>query len=169
MVRKWTEGELREELAKIVIIVDSREQSNKHITDYFDKNNIKYEVRKLDCGDYSARVGDMTLEHDMFIERKNSLTELCGNMGQNRERFEREFTKAKSEGAKPFLIIENDSLNDVFLGNYNSKLKPKSLWSSLCVWMVRYNTSVMFCRRENMGCVIANLCIYYARERLLYG
>lgn len=168
MVRKWSEAELKKELSKLIIIVDSREQQNKHITDFFSRNKIKYIVRKLDSGDYSVMLGDMTFEHDFFIERKNSLTELCGNMGTNRERFEREFTRAKAVGAKPFLLIENDTTDDVFLGNYRSQLTPKSLWSSICTWMVRYNTTVMFCDKSNSGKIIHSILYYYAREELLY-
>ena len=92
-------------------------------------------MRKLDSGDYSAMLGDMTMEHDVFIERKSGLTELCGNFGAERERFAREFTRAKADGTKPFLLIENDSIDDIFIGNYRSKLQPKSLlgasWKSL--------------------------------------
>ena len=126
-------------------------------------------MRKLDTGDYSAMLGDLTLEHDVFIERKAGLTELSGNMGIERERFAREFTRAKADGAKPFLLIENDSIEDVFLGNYRSKLPPKSLWGSICTWMTRYNTTVLFCKPVNTGKIIYSILYYYAREKLLYG
>ena len=126
-------------------------------------------MRKLDSGDYSAMLGDMTMEHDVFIERKSGLTELCGNFGVERERFAREFTRAKADGTKPFLLIENDSIDDIFLGNYRSKLQPKSLWGSICTWMTRYNASVIFCSPENTGRVIYGLLYYYARELLLNG
>lgn len=114
-------------------------------------------------------LGDLTLEHDVFIERKAGLTELSGNMGIERERFAREFTRAKADGAKPFLLIENDSIEDVFLGNYRSKLPPKSLWGSICTWMTRYNTTVLFCKPVNTGKIIYSILYYYAREKLLYG
>lgn len=126
-------------------------------------------MRKLDSGDYSAMLGDMTMEHDVFIERKSGLTELCGNFGVERDRFAREFTRAKADGTKPFLLIENDRIDDIFLGNYRSKLQPKSLWGSICTWMTRYNASVIFCSPENTGRVIYGLLYYYARELLLNG
>lgn len=168
MVRRWSNDKLSNELSNLKIIIDSREQKNKHITDFFDKNNIPYEVRKLDSGDYSAMIRDMTLEHDVFLERKNSLTEICGNYAQNRERFEREFTRAKAVGAKPFLLIENDTTDDVFLGNYRSQITPQSLWGSMCTWMVRYNTTVLFSDKSNSGRIIYSLMYYWAREMLLY-
>ena len=166
MVRHWTEGELKAELKKLTVIVDSREQ-NLTPQKYFESNSIPYIVRKLDTGDYSAMLGDLTLEHDVFIERKAGLTELAGNWSTNRERFSREFTRAKSESAKPFLLIENDKVDDIFLGNYRSKFPAKSMWASLCTWMARYNTSVIFCRPENTGRIIYGILYYYAREMLL--
>ena len=168
ITKHWTEDKLKEYLAGLTIIIDSREQRNEHIRAFFDKNNIPYVVRKLDSGDYSAMLGDMTLEHDVFLERKNSLTELCGNMGQNRDRFNNEFTRAKAIGAKPFLLIENNTTDDVLLGNYRSQFNSKSLWASICTWMVRYNTTVMFCDKRNSGRIIYSVLYYYAREALVY-
>ena len=126
-------------------------------------------MRKLDQGDYSATIGDYTLENDVVIERKNSLTELCGNMGQNRQRFENEFNRAKALGIKPFLLIENNTLDDAYLGNYRSQMKPQSLIASLLMWQVRYNTTIMFCSNANSAKIIYGILRYYARELLLYG
>ena len=168
MVKHWTEGQLKEELSKLTILCDSREQDT-HCQKWFEKNGIKCQVKKLDSGDYSAMLGDWTLEHDVFIERKADLTEICGNFTQNRERFEKEFTRAKAVGAKPFLLIEEDSIDDVYLGNYRSKLPPKSLMASFLTWQVRYNTTILFCSRSNAPKLIFGILYYYARELLLYG
>ena len=168
IVRRWTEGELKEELSKLTIICDTREQDT-HCQEWFEKNGIPCKVRKLDSGDYSAMLGDKTLENDVFIERKMSLTEICGNFTQNRERFEREFTRAKAVGAKPFLLIENDSIDDVYLGNYHSQVKPQSLIASLLTWQVRYNATILFCSRKNVPKLIYGILYYFARELLLYG
>ena len=168
MVKRWNEKELAEELKKLTIIVDTREQSTTP-RKYFEDKHIPHIIRKLDTGDYSAMLGDMTLEHDVFVERKSGLTELCGNWGTERERFTREFTRAKADGAKPFLLIENNTIDDIFLGNYRSKLPPKSLWGSACAWMARYNTTVIFCKPENTGRIIYGVLYYYAREILTNG
>ena len=168
MVKHWTDKELAEELKKLTVIVDTREQSTIP-QKYFKSKGIPHIVRKLDTGDYSAMLGDMTLEHDVFIERKAGLDELCGNWTTNRERFVREFTRAKADGAKPFLLVENDSVDDIFLGNYRSKFPAKSLWGSMCAWMVRYNTTVIFCKPENTGRIIYGVLYYWAREMLLNG
>lgn len=148
--------------------MDSREQDS-HCMDWFEKNGIPTITRKLESGDYSALIGDYTLENDVFIERKADLTEICGNFTANRTRFEQEFTRAKAVGAKPFLLIENDSIDDAYLGNYRSKLKPKSLIASFLTWQVRYNTTILFCSRANTPKLIYGILYYYAREILLYG
>ena len=165
-MKKWSEPELREALSKLTIIVDSREQSTKP-QKYFESKKIPYIVRKLDTGDYSAMLGDMTLEHDVFVERKACLDELCGNWTTNRDRFIREFTRAKADGAKPFLLVENNSVDDIFVGNYRSKFPSNSLWGSLAAWMARYNTTVIFCKPENTGKIIYGIMYYFAREMLL--
>ena len=40
--------------------------------------------------------------------------------------FEDEFTRAKAEGLKVFLLIENASWSDILLHNHRSKLAPKA-------------------------------------------
>jgi len=169
MVRYWTEGELKKELAGLTVIVDTREQVNGHVTGFFDKKKTPYKVRKLDAGDYSAMLGDLTLERDVAIERKHSLDEICGNFTVERERFEREMWRAKAYGTKLFLIIENATWSDIFLGNYRSKLDPKSLTASLLSWQVKYNLTVLFCKPEETGRIITGILYYFAREKLIYG
>ena len=126
-------------------------------------------TRKLDTGDYSCQLGDISFERDIAIERKRNLDEICGNFTAQRERFEREMIRSKAYGLKLYLIIENASWTDIFLGNYSSKLPSKSLVGSLLSWMVRFNLTVIFCKPEETGKIIFGLCYYYARERLLYG
>ena len=50
---KYTESELKKLLDNMVILIDTREKKNDHITNYFDKHDIKYENKALTCGDYS--------------------------------------------------------------------------------------------------------------------
>lgn len=142
---------------------------NEHVTRAFSKKKIPYKSRKLDTADYSAMLGDLTLERDVGIERKHNLDEICGNFTAERDRFEREMLRAKAYGMKVFLIIENATWSDVFLGNYRSKLDPKSLVASLMSWQAKYNLTVIFCEPENTGNIICNILYYYAREKLLYG
>jgi ERCC4-type nuclease len=169
MVKHWTDKELKDALSELTIICDTRENVNDHITKYFDKQKVKHISRKLDTGDYSAQIGDLSLEKDICIERKHNLDEICGNFTSERERFEREFLRAKAFGTKVVLIIENATWGDIFLGNYRSKVSPKSLIGSLLSWMVRFNVTITFCKPEETGRIISGILYYAAKEMLLYG
>ncbi len=168
MVKHWTEAELKAELKNLVIICDSREQ-DKHVSEWLKKNKVQTITRKLDTGDYSCQLGDVSFERDIVVERKHNLDEICGNFTVERERFEREFMRAKAYGTKVVLIIENATWTDIFLGNYRSKLNSKSLVGSLLSWMVRFNITVLFCRPEETARIISGIFYYYAKERLMYG
>lgn len=168
MVRHWTDKELAEELKKLTIICDTREQ-DRHVSEYLTKNKIPNITRKLDTGDYSAQLGELSFEREICVERKHNLDEICGNFTAERERFEREFLRAKAYHTKVVLIVENATWTDVFLGNYRSKLPSKSLVGSLLSWMVRFNITVLFCKPEETGRILYGIFYYWAREALLYG
>lgn len=168
IIEKLTESELKERLKELTIIVDTREQQT-HVMEYFEKQGIPYKRRTLETGDYSAMLGNMTMERDIICERKHNLDELCQNFTSERLRFEREFMRAKAYGTKVHLIIENATWSDIFLGNYRSKLPPKSLLGSLLSWMVRFNVSVVFCKPDETARIIYGIFYYHVRERLLYG
>lgn len=168
MVKHWTETDLASALRELTIICDSREQQT-HCKEYFDKKKIPTITRKLDVGDYSAQIGDMTLECDVTIERKHSIDELAGNLSSDRDRFEREFLRAKAKGIKVFLVVENCSYQDIYLHNYRSQLTAKSLMASLMSWQVRFNITVIFCEPENTPRLIHQILYYAAREQLLNG
>ena len=168
MVKHWTGKELSDELKGLTIICDSRAQ-DRHVQEFFEKKKIPTITRKLDTGDYSCQLGEQSFERDICVERKHNLDEICGNFTVERERFEREFMRAKAYGTKVHLIIENATWTDIFLGNYRSKLPPKSLMGSLFSWMVRFNVTITFCRPEESARIIYGIFYYHVREALLYG
>lgn len=86
---KFTEKEIKELYKKIVILVDTREQENFHITNWFARNKIPFKVQKLDYGDYSAmlpagtfngQLRDIYFTNDLVIERKFCIDELAMNL-----------------------------------------------------------------------------------------
>lgn len=166
MKRHWTEAELVEKLKELKIIADSREQVNDHLIDWWDKKHIQHITRKLDVGDYSAQIGDMTLEEDIVIERKRNLDEIAMNFSASRDRFEREFLRAKANGTKVFLIIENATWEDIYLHNYRSQLSEKSFVASLMSFQIRFNITILFCDPQNTPRLIYSLLYYAAREQL---
>ena len=169
MVKHWTESDLIAKLNDLKIITDTREQVNSHLITYWDKKGVQHFSRKLDVGDYSAQIGDMTLEKDIAVERKRNLDEICGNLSQDRDRFEREFLRARANGTKVFLVVENATWSDIYLHNYRSQLSPKSLMASLMSWQIRFNITVIFCEPENTPRLIYQILYYAAREELLNG
>jgi ERCC4-type nuclease len=166
MKRHYTEREIKDLLKQLTIICDTREQVNENITGYLDSKKIPRITRKLDTGDYSAMIGDMTLERDVVIEKKNGLDEIAGNFTVDRKRFENEFTRAKAGGLKVFLLIENATWSDILLHNYRSKLSPKSLMASLLSWQIRFNVTIIFCKPSETGQIIHGILYYAAREAL---
>jgi ERCC4-type nuclease len=169
MVKKYTDKEIADKLKNLTIICDTREQVNGHILGYFDNHKVAHKSRKLDIGDYSAEIDGYTLEHDVVIERKANIDELAGNFTVDRARFEDEFVRAKANGTKVFLLIENGSFSKINSHDYRSKLLPKSLLASLYAWQARYNISVIFCEPEQTGQIIYGILYYYAREQLMKG
>ena len=166
MKRLLTETELNKTLKDLVIVHDTREQVNDHITEYFDKHHINHKRRGLSTGDYSVQFGNQTLESDVVVERKANIDEIAGNFTVQRERFEHEFERAKAKGIKVFLLIENCSWTKILAHEYRSKLSPKSLMASLMSWQARFNITVIFCDPKESGMLIYSILHYWLREEL---
>lgn len=169
MLRHWEGTQLDEQLRRMMVIIDTREQRNQHIVSWLTAKGVTIIHRKLDYGDYSAQLDDMTFERSFVVERKANLDEICGNLTKERTRLEHEFTKAKLNRTKVFLIIENASLRDAYIGNYRSQYSPKALLASLKAFEVRYNITLKFVEREQSPQEIYDLLWYGVREELLYG
>ena len=144
---KYTDKEIKSIVKNAMIIVDTREQKNKHITDYFDRKGIKWCNEKLDHGDYSIKVESPAACRDFYltdiisIERKANLEELSGNLTHNRDRFNAEFLRAKG---KIYLLIENANYEDIEYGNYNTKFNKDSFRASLNAFEQRYDLHVHY-------------------------
>lgn len=154
-------------LSDMVIIVDTREQKNRHILDYFDSKDIKYKEEKLLSADYTVdfpNFKELGLDRLILIERKNSLNEIAGNFTKNRVRFVEEFERIN--GQNIHLLIEGSTWGRVIRGTYRSKLPPQSMLASLMTWHVRYNCPIWFCQQNESGMLIYNLIKYTTMEKL---
>lgn len=166
-MRKYrTDKEIRETLETFTVVVDTREQVNHNILEYLSSKNIPYISRKLDVGDYSFELDGLTFEDSVAIERKASIDEIAGNFTSDRHRFENEFLRAKANGTKVFLIIENCSWHDIKAHNYVSKMKPESLMGSLFSWQCKYNISILFESQALSPELIVKTLYYWARASL---
>ena len=178
MKRRDTDKEARAILKQMGILADTREQKWEHIRWMLDQAGCRVERGKLDQGDYTAFVpmsafpgfqdvpGFYSLQDEVVIERKANLDEIAGNFTTGRERFEREFLRAKSKGVKVFLVIENANWADVLSHNYRSQLSPKSLMGSLLSWQAKYNVTIVFCRPEETARILYSTLYYWLKARL---
>lgn len=158
--------DFQQALSEMVILVDTRENVNQHITDVFDKRGIKWVSKKLSFGDYSFSYKDKSFETKIVFERKNSLDELSGNIAQNRERFKAELERAKADKAKLILLVENGSYEKILTHKYRTDLNEKSYIASLFSFQARYDIEVKFIEDKLTAWLIYNTFKYYLREEL---
>lgn len=151
------------------MLVDTREKANEHIINYFNEKGVAYKTKALESGDYSVLLPafpemglplpqtlNKPIDGGLFIERKNSLEELAGNLGKFRDRFEAELQRMKN--AEKHLIIEGGSWGDIMLGNYDSNLGAKAFYNSLLTFISRYNLHIHFTTPKFAGCLIRGIC-----------
>lgn len=158
----------------IVILVDTREKKNEHITDYFNKYGIAYEKTKLNYGDYSFLIKSNDLvQHDIYfhddiaVERKASLEELSQNLAQERERFEKELLKAQANGCKMWLSVEDArGLGAIMEHSYKTELKPLAYVASLKTFETRFNLHINFIDKRYSGFNIKSTFCYFLRDFL---
>ena len=167
----YTEKEQKQLLKSLVILRDSREQENSHLTSYFDRKGIVHEEFKLDFGDYSVKLPaspDLGISRDLYfngeivIERKAHLEEISSNLAGGRERFKDEFIRAGS--CRKILLIERGSWDDILAGNYKTDLSPASFYASLLSFQQRYSLQIAFVSKANSGAFIHGALYYYIRQ-----
>lgn len=170
---KFSLSDIKKLTKSMVILVDSREQKNGHILDYFKRQDISYQITKLDYGDYafmlpaSAAGQDIFFHRDCVIERKGSLEELSGNLAQNRERFEAEFLRAGNDGCKTYLMVEAPGgYSDIIGHKYRTEFTPAAYMASLKTWESRFGCNIQFIDKQYSGYYIISTFTYFAREAL---
>lgn len=143
------------------IIVDTREQKYSHVTEYFDKENIKWYRSKLICGDYQNPENPMTI-----IDRKKDLQEVAGNVCQQHERFVRELELAKELGYKMIILVEEPNIttltNVCSWYNWRRRTNPKAvtgktLYKIMSTMSEKYGVEWQFCKKSECGKRIVEL------------
>lgn len=172
-IYKYTDKEIKDILKTSIVVVDSREQKCKHITDYFDSKKIPYEIEKLSFGDYTLKTNcfdscrEIYLQDICTIERKASLNELSSNFAHERERMEREFMRSRG---KVWLLVENAYYEDIVNHKYDTKYNPKSFMATLKAFEARFNLSTHFQKdAAYSGHFIYQTLIYALRDQLQKG
>lgn len=170
---RYTKKETDELIKNIVILVDTREKENSHITSYFDAKGVEYKVCALDYGDYSFMIKaneglgisrDMWFDKDVIVERKNSLEEISGNLTKDRSRFEKELSLAPKEKV---ILIEGASYEDVANGNYNTKYNRISFLATLHKYWFKYSAPFFMLKdKRYSGLFIRKFFEYYLKNNL---
>ena len=169
MKQYYTDKKYKELLSHLIILVDSRDKTNQALTDWFDANNIKWKIKALKTGDYGMMIEacpelgfqvDTYFSDELCIERKNSVAELAGNFANASKDDDRIFKELNRmiNIERNYLLIENDSIEDIFTGNYRTKLNADSFLRALLTWQSRNNMHIYFVKREYMGRMIYELC-----------
>lgn len=140
-----------------MIQIDTREHKweRARIETQLSKLGVKTIASKLYVGDYQSWDNPR-----LVIDRKKDLNELCGNVTQQHERFQKELLRAQDAGINIIILCEQDdiqSLEDVYFWD-NPRLKKspkattgKSLYKCLCTIRDRYNVRFEFCSKKETG------------------
>lgn len=118
---KFKDKELKKVLDDMVIIIDTREQANQHIIDFFNKKQIPYVVEKLPFGDYSCKIPigsfegqgrDLYFNNEFVIERKSGIDEIAGNLREDAVRLKKELAHLNMHNIEFYIFVEDANFEE---------------------------------------------------------
>lgn len=153
-------------LKDIIILADTRQQKDSHITKYFDKNNIQWVRTGLPSADYMAIRYDngFIKDYTTLIDTKKDILEVVNNLCNTtqHERIKREIQKAKELGCKNFIFLICDdkikTIND--LKNWTSKrtkVKGETLLKIMQTMAKKYDIKFLLTSKTKAGPKIVEL------------
>ena len=143
------------------LIIDSREKPKaiSKILEYFDKENIEYEISKLLFGDYMDWNNP-----SIVIDRKQNIAELAKNCTAEHDRFRREMEKARKAGATLVILVEQNrdkdrgewvevkSIEDLLMwSSPHTMVRGEKVYRVLSSWTAKYPIRVEFCDKRKTG------------------
>lgn len=143
----------------MIIEMDTRNQKDEYITDYLDKQGIKWIRNKL----YAADV-KLLNSTEVLIDIKKDLLEVCGNLtrASEHERLKREIARGNEIGCKRFIFLIKEpkikSIEEVT--NWSStrtKVKGETLMKIMNTMSERYGVEFIFTTKENAGAKVIEL------------
>lgn len=148
----------------MIIQVDSREQKNGEVLDYFKRIGQKFFTCKVHAGDYidfkSPKVA---------IDLKGSLDEVAMNLGKQHSRFMSEIARCKYEMKCDFVVLIREPLNSLEeVKKWESKrgvMKGETLYKMMKTMAERYKVVWRFCTRDNAGEKIIKILQWYNEHR----
>ena len=157
-----------------MVLVDTREKSNKHILDFFESKKIAYKRIKLDYGDYSIMLPklegittqDIYFTNDFVIERKEDIDELCNNLKEDAARLKKELAHLNMYQIRYWIYIEDLNFEEnLRQGNFRSSYDPYTLMQRLYKTIeAEYNTAIIPVSKKCIGSKI-----YYHLQACVYN
>ena len=150
----------------ILILVDTRQKSDKYITDYFDKNSILWIRTCLPSADYMAIKynNGFIKDYSVLIDTKKDVEEIVGNLCKTseHERIKAEIQRAKDLGCKKFIFLICDNkiknINDLVVWkSRRTKVKGETLLKIIVTMQKKYDIKFLFTSKENAGELIYKL------------
>lgn len=150
----------------MLILADTRQQKDNHITKYFDKEKISWVRSSLESADYMAIRYDngFIKDYSTLIDTKKDLLELCGNLCNAKEhaRVVREIELGQSLGCTNFifLIADNDIKTTEDIKNWsnkNTKVKGETLLKVMTTFKQHHNCRFIIVPKKEMGSKIIEL------------
>lgn len=154
----------------MTIQIDSREKAKaiKKIIATFDSEKVDYFISKLYVGDY------MNFDNPrLIVDRKQNLSELCGNVCQQHKRFRDEIIRANEHGIKLIFLCEHgngiEKLEDIVWWNNPNDIKRvknahgqwenirtktmqgDTLYKILNTMQRKYGVEFLFCEKKDTG------------------
>ena len=143
----------------MIIEMDTRNQKDNYVTDYLDKQGIKWIRNKLYAGDVK-----LVNSTRIIIDLKKDLLEISGNLtgAKEHERIKREIARAKEIGCERFIfLIKEQKIKSIEeVSNWSSnrtKVKGDTLMKIMNTMSERYGVEFIFTTKENAGAKVIEL------------
>ena len=141
------------------LISDTREKKNQHVLSYFEKVGVRYEIAKLDYGDYQD-----VYRPQISIDRKQNIAELAKNVTVEAQRFKREIERAQNANSTLVILVEQnrykdrdkwihvEDVSDLMLwSSPHTKIRGEKVFRVLSELIYKYDISVEFCDKRSTG------------------
>lgn len=171
--------EIEDTLKSFSVLIDTREQATPRATERFTAFGVPYKRATLKYSDYCGNVilpggrplydPSVTISPRCCIERKMSLDELATCFTRGRDRFRREFERAREAEAVVYLLVENGSWEAIANHRYRSRFNSDAFLASLVAWMIRYDLRPIFCKAGTSGRMIKEILFRDMKGRLERG
>lgn len=141
---------------------DSRENVNQLVVTQLNNLGYKTICSKLFVGDYT-----FLHKQDICVDRKKDLVEVAGNIcGKQHERFRNELIRAKENGIKLYVLIEEENIKKVTevelwkspvyksginKGKPHTRVVGTTLMKAMLTMQNKYGVKFLFSTKEKFG------------------